>query len=136
MENLLIDQLEWLLSCNLQGKRLTHHLLILSGALADEPIPEHINQQMITLSRQALLQETLDSLIATFNQLVRMPITIKPEMQQFPDTDGPERTALLAQIEDTRQQLLSCEAINYAELISWIVARAKQRKLWNKGRGR
>jgi hypothetical protein len=35
MEHLLADQLEYLLSCILQGKRFARHLLVLSGALAD-----------------------------------------------------------------------------------------------------
>lgn len=135
MENLLADQLEYLLSCNLQGKRFARHLLVLSGALADAPMPENINRQMITLSRQVLLQETLDSLIDTLNQLFRRTLPTKTEVQAVPETACPERAALIAQIEDTRHQLLQAESINYAELIAWIVAQAKLRKIWSK-RGR
>lgn len=135
MEHLLADQLEYLLSCNLQGKRFARHLLILSGALADAPIPENINRQMITLSRQVLLQETLDSLIDTLNQLFRKTIAPKADAQPVPESECAERAALIAQIEDTRIQLLQSEPLNYAELIAWIVAQAKLRKIWNK-RGR
>lgn len=135
MEHLLADQLEYLLSCNLQGKRFARHLLVLAGALADAPMPENINRQMVTLSRQVLLQETLDSLIETLNQIFRKTLPTRIEVQVVQETSCPERAALIAQIEDTRHQLLQAEPLNYAELIAWIVTQAKLRKIWNK-RGR
>ena len=135
MEQLLTEQLEWVLSGNSQGKQLARHLLILSGALADATIPENINHQMITLSRQVLLQETLDRLIDTLNLLFRKTLTQKADAQHVPESECAERAGLIAQIEDTRILLFQLEPINYAELIAWIVAQAKVRKIWSK-RGR
>lgn len=68
MDDLLAEQLEWLLSCNLQGNRLAHHLLVITGCLADTTLPEHISRQMAALSRQVMLQEMFDSLINSVNR--------------------------------------------------------------------
>ena len=73
MDDLLAEQLEWLLSCNLQGNRLAHHLLVIAGCLADTTLPEHISRQMAALSRQVMLQEMFDSLINSVNQFSKIP---------------------------------------------------------------
>jgi hypothetical protein len=67
MNDLIIEQLEWLISGNLPSNRLARHLLTLIGTLADAPLPENINLQMVTLSRLAMLQEMLDCVSKTIS---------------------------------------------------------------------
>ena len=136
MDELLADQLEWLLSCNLQGNRLAHHLLIISGCLAGTVLPEHISRQMAALSRQVMLQEMFDSLINAFNQLAKIPLRTKTETNLPDASANPELAGLISQIQDARQQLLQCDPVNYAELIAWIAGQAREQKLWVKGRRR
>lgn len=136
MDDLLTDQLEWLLSCNLQGNRLAHHLLIISGCLAGSSLPENISRQMAALSRQVMLQDMFDTLVNSLNQFSKTPPRNKQE-GAYPDTSHhTELGGLVAQIQDARQQLLQCEAVNYAELIAWIAGQAREQKLWVKGRRR
>lgn len=135
MDEMLSDQIEWLISCNLQGNRLARHLLILSGCLADDVMPEKISRQMSALSRQVLLQEGFDALVAVLNQFSRI-IPGKPENNPINNIRNIDLTALLAQIEDARQQLAACEPVNYAEIIAWITAQARARKLWRRSRTR
>lgn len=136
MDDLLTDQLEWLFSCNLQGNRLAHHLLVITGCLADSALPEHISRQMAVLSRQVKLQEMFDTLVNSFNQFAKMPHRIKTEAIGSDGYGSNELAGLIAQIEDTRQQLLQSDSVNYAELVAWISTKAKERKLWSKGRRR
>ena len=139
MDELLTDQLEWLLSCNLQGNRLAHHLLVISGCLAGTVLPEHISRQMAVLSRQVMLQEMFDSLINSFNQLAKVPLRTRPEKAEIgtPDTSAnPDLAGLIDQIQDARQQLLQCDPVNFAELIAWIAGQAREQKLWGKARRR
>ena len=136
MDELLAEQLEWLLSCNLQGNRLAHHLLIISGCLAGTVLPEHISRQMAALSRQVMLQEMFDSLINSFNQLAKIPLRTKTETNSPDASANPELAGLIGQIQDARQQLLQCDPVNYAELIAWIAGQAREQKLWAKGRRR
>jgi hypothetical protein len=135
MDELLTEQLEWLLSCNLQGNRLAHHILIISGCLADTALPEHISRQMITISRQVMLQETFDTLVNSLNQFAKM--TPRSATATAADTlANIELSGLVEQVKDARLQLLALDPINYAELIAWITSRARDQKLWAKGRRR
>ncbi len=136
MDDLLSDQLEWLLSCNLQGNRLAHHLLIISGCLADSVLPEHISRQMASLSRQVMLQEIFDSLINSFNLFSKTLPRSKAEAGTPEITNNSELTGLIDQIQDARQQLMLCDPVNHAELIAWIAGQARDKKLWGKGRRR
>lgn len=136
MDELLTDQLEWLLSYNLQGNRLAHQLLIISGCLAGTALPEHISRQMITLSRQVMLQETFDALVNSLNQLAKMVPRAKTEATPTDALAQNEISGLVEQIRDARLQLLALDPINYAELIAWIASQARDQKLWTKGRRR
>lgn len=136
MDELLTDQLEWLLSCNLQGNRLAHHLLIVSGCLAGTALPEHISRQMVTLSRQVMLQETFDTLVNSLNQFAKMLPRSKTEAASTDTLVHNEMSGLVEQIRDARLQLLALDPINYAELIAWIASQARDQKLWTKGRRR
>lgn len=135
MDELLTDQLEWLLSCNLQGNRLAHHILIISGCLADTALPEHISRQMVTISRQVMLQETFNTLVNSLNQFAK--ITPRSTAATSDDTLAHiELSGIVEQVKDARLQLLALDPINYAELIAWITSQAKAQKLWAKGRRR
>ena len=136
MDELLADQIEWLLSCNFQGNRLAHHLIIISGCLAGNGLPEHISQQMAALSRQVLLQEMFDSLINSLNQFSKSSPQTKPAPSSTNESANVDLTKLIEQIGDARQQLLQCNPVNYAELVAWIASQARERKLWSKARRR
>lgn len=136
MDDLLTDQLEWLLSCNLQGNRLARHLLIISGCLADTTLPEHISRQMAALSRQVMLQEIFETLVNSLNQFAKTQPRTNEEAQSHDAYLNAGATGLIDQIQDARQQLLQCDPVNYAELIAWIASQARERKLWNKVRRR
>ena len=136
MDELLADQLEWLLSCNLQGNRLAHHLLIISGCLANTVLPEHISKQMAALSRQVMLQELFDTLVHSFDSYSKSQPRTKPEATSSEPSNAVELTGLIDQIQDARLQLMQCEPVNYAELIAWIANQAKEKKLWGKARRR
>jgi hypothetical protein len=136
MNDLIIEQLEWLISGNLPSNRLARHLLTLIGTLADAPLPENINLQMVTLSRLAMLQEMLDKLMYTLDQLFRQEHKVRVTDQATYKPINADSAALIAQIDDTRQKMLQCDPVNYAELTAWIVSLAKQRKLWASGRRR
>ena len=138
MDELLSDQIEWLLSCNFQGNRLAPHLIIITGCLAGNSLPEHINKQMAALSRQTLLQEILDSLINSLNQFSKsssFPQT-KPASSSTNEPIHMDLTKLIEQVGEARQQLLQCDPVNYAELIAWIASQAREQKLWSKTRRR
>jgi hypothetical protein len=135
MDDFLIEQIEWLLSGNLNRNRLTRTLLILVGSLGGETPPETITTQMNALSRQLVLQDLFDSLTGLLNTLAQNNPAKHGAVIATP-TGNPEIAALLVQIEDTRRQISECENVNYAQLIAWVVARAKERKLWSGGRGR
>jgi hypothetical protein len=136
MDDLITDQLEWLFSCNLQGNRLAHHLLVISGYLAGAGLPENISRQMATLSRQVMLQDMFATLVKSLDQLSKNPLRTRTEATLPEVNTNPEFAGLVAQIQDARQQLLQCETVNYAELIAWITVQAKEQKLWNKSRRR
>jgi hypothetical protein len=136
MDDLLGDQLEWLFSCNLHGNRLAHHLLIITGCLADDTLPENISRQMAALSRQVMLQDMFDTLVNSFNQFAKTQPRLKTDTAGSDSFGNIELSGLIAQIEDARQQLLQCDTVNFAELIAWISGKAKERKLLGKGRRR
>jgi len=136
VDDLVADQLEWLLSCNLEGNRLARHVLIISGCLADTVLPEHISRQMAALSRQVTLQEIFETLVNSLNQFAKTQPRTNEETLSHDAYVNPGSTGLIDQIQDARQQLLQCDPVNYAELIAWITGQARERKLWSKGRRR
>lgn len=136
MDDMLIEQLEWLLSSNMQGNRFARHLLLMTGCFASENLPENINQQMVVLSRQVMLQDVFDTLVASLNQFSKSTSYVKIENTPPDAMANVDLTALFAQIEDARQQLSNCAPVNYAEIVAWVVAQAKKCKLWNKVRRR
>lgn len=137
MDEILTEQLEWLLSSQFQGTRLARCLLVLTGCLADDNLPDNIKQQMAALSRQAILQEVFDTLVASLNQFSKVVFPTAEKLASNPEARASgELCALIAQVEQARIALSSCEAVNYSEIVAWVVGQAKARKLWVKSRRR
>jgi hypothetical protein len=67
MEELILDQLEWLLAQNSGGSRYDRQIITLVGFLSNENMPENIAQQMRALSRQSMLRDIFDALVETMN---------------------------------------------------------------------
>mgnify|MGYP001767064443 FL=1 len=46
MDSILADQLEWLISGNMEGPRFKRQIILLVGCLADGQIPEDIQKEV------------------------------------------------------------------------------------------
>ncbi len=136
MDELIIDQLEYLFTGNAQGNRQSRILLILCGALGDEGLPEPIGRQMASLSRQVLLQDIFDALVNALNQFAKQRVQFDRAASDPHSCSTAELVPLIAQIELARIQLSACDIANQAELIAWISNRAKVLKLWHKPKRR
>ena len=138
MDELIVDHLEGVLSGTMQGSRLAKSLPVLCGCLGGAELPEHIRDKLAVLARQVLLQDIFDSLVSALNQCNKSvpkfsPAPIQHDLHIMP-APGLER--LLEQIEQARVALSSCEVSNHGEIIGWIVAQAKDQKLWGRTRRR
>lgn len=127
MESILTDQLEWLLSGNMEGTRFKRQIVLLAGCLADEDLPDEINRQITNLCRRIGHEEVFESLLGPLNMFLR-----NAKGNEAPALD---LNSLMAQIESTRQALIDCEPVNQALLITWILGRARDKKLLAKIRG-
>jgi hypothetical protein len=127
MESILTDQLEWLLSGNMEGTRFKRQIVLLAGCLADEDLPDEINRQITNLCRRIGHEEVFESLLGPLNMFLR-----NAKGNEAPALD---LNSLMAQIESTRQALIDCEPVNQALLITWILGRARDKKLLAKVRG-
>ena len=83
-----------------------------------------IEKQLLLLSQRITLEEVFASLIEPLNIFLRN----SKDGDAFHSLD---LSGLLTQIDSTRQALNACEAGNPAVLISWILERARDRKLLN-----
>lgn len=124
MDSILADQLEWLLSGNMEGIRFKRQLLLLAGCLADQAIPSEIEKQLANLSRRIALEEVFSALLEPVNAYLRG--------NKEKDAPAFDLSSLMAQIEATRQGLDECDPVNLAVLLSWLLGRAKDRKLLSK----
>lgn len=122
MDTILTDQLEWLISGNMEGIRFKRQMVLLVGCLADGPLPDVIEKQLLLLSERIALEEVFASLIEPLNIFLRN--AKDGEVFQSLDLSG-----LLTQIDSTKQALNACEAGNPAILISWTLEQARARKL-------
>ena len=137
MDEMLTEQLEWLMSGNLQGARLARCLLVLVGCLAEDNLPDDVKQQMATLSKQLKLQEVFDTVVASLNQYGKAAFSFGEKQATNSDVNaGGELCALITQVEQARISLSDCDVVNYAEVVAWVVGQAKARKLWVKSRRR
>jgi len=124
MDGILANQLEWLLSGNMEGTRFKRQLILLAGCLAEEKLPEEVDRQLTLLSRRVGLEEVFRALLDPLESFLR---NVKDPYKPTQDLSG-----LIAQIEATRQALNDCEPVNQAFLIAWLISRAKERNLLRK----
>lgn len=126
MDSILADQLEWLISGNMEGLRFKRQLLLLSGCLGDSAIPQDVEAQIGKLTQRIAREEVFGSLLETINTYLRH--TNNKEVSNF-DFSG-----LIAQVEASRQYLDQCEPANVALIFTWVLSRARDKKLINKAR--
>lgn len=126
MDSILADQLEWLLSGNMEGIRFKRQLVLLAGCLADQTLPNDIELQLAHLRRIAL-EEVFSALLEPLNSYLR----------SSKDKEAPviDLSVLMTQIEATRQALNDAEPVYQAVLLTWLLGQAKERKLLSKLRG-
>lgn len=127
MDSILADQLEWLLSGNMEGIRFKRQLVLLAGCLAEQTIPDEIEKQLANLCRIISLEEVFRALLEPLNACLRG--TKEKEISNI------DLSSLMTQIEATRQALNDCEPVNQAVLLSWLLGRAREKKLLPKVRG-
>ena len=129
LDELIADQIEWLLANYSNTNRLGRQLVMLVGFLAEGSLPEYIDRQTASLSRLVVLQDMFDALIAALNAMSRQVPFAKPDKALAEGVSCTEPARLLDQIEATRRDLAACDQVNYAQLIAWVVAQAKARKI-------
>ena len=124
MDSILADQLEWLISGNMEGLRFKRQLLLLVGCLADGPMPEEVASNSDKLTRRIALEEIFSALIDSLNICLR----------QTKDGEAcrTDISTLVAQVESSRQGLDQCEPANVALIMTWLLGRARERKLLRK----
>lgn len=120
LESLMTDQLEWILSGQSTGKRFLQQLVVVAGYLATDPVPENIAHQLAAASKQITLLEVFDALLTPLNLLAR----VGPS-----EHSSTQVVSLIGQINEARVALQESESINHAEVISWLVLRAREKKL-------
>lgn len=131
MDELITDQIEWLLTANAGTLRMGRSIMTLAGFLTDGAVPEQIDRQLADLSKLVMLQEVLDSLIQSLNTICKTCGSASQTPKDGDRSDTPEFGKLLDQIEATRQNIASHPTVNYAALIAWLVQQARGRKLWS-----
>jgi len=131
MDEMIADQIEWILSGNAGTNRLGRQIVTLAGFLADGDMPGKIDSQMADLSRQITLQDMFDALIQSLNTISKSHGSINKSLDAS-KSEVPELGKLLDQIEAVRKEIAACPTVNYASLISWLVIQAREKKVLNK----
>ncbi len=124
LDSILADQLEWLISGNMEGLRFKRQLLLLAGCLADGAMPEEIKEQIAKLTQRIASEEVFSLLLETLNAYLRQT--------KEKDACLLDLTGLVAQVEASRQDLNQCEPANTALIVTWLLSRAHDRKLTGK----
>lgn len=135
MDELIKEQLEWLLSSNGMTNRLGRQLVTLVGFLAEGALPEDVERQVGMLSRLLVLQDLFDALVGALNNFSHQSSYIRSDKGQGESALATEMARLLDHIEAARRDIAASEPVNYASLIAWVVAQARARKIL-KGHGR
>ncbi|HYS87713.1 MAG TPA: hypothetical protein VEN78_22330 [Bradyrhizobium sp.] len=135
MDELIADQIEWLLANNSNTNRLGRQLVMLVGFLADGSLPDEIERHTASLSRLIVHQDIFEALVGALNMLSRQAPLARSDKAAADSVQSAEPARLLDQIEAARRDIAACDPVNYAQLIAWIVAQAKARKIL-KARGR
>lgn len=124
MDEILANQLEWLLSGNMEGLRFKRQLILLAGCLADNALPVEIERELNLLTRRVALEEVFKAILDPLDAYLRS--------MRDPNKPAQDLSALIAQLDAARQALNECEPANQALLITWIVSRAQEKKLLRK----
>jgi len=124
MDSILADQLAWLISGNMEGLRFKRQLLLLAGCLADGEASSEVEAQIAKLTQRIAREEVFSALLETLNTYLR----------QAKDKDAAalDVSGLVAQVEASRQELNQCEPANIALIVTWLLTRARDRKLISK----
>lgn len=124
MDSILADQLEWLISGNMEGVRFRRQLLLLAGCLADGEVPSAVDAQIAKLTQRIAREEVFSALLETLNAYLRQT--------KDKDTAPLDVSGLVAQVEASRQELTQCEPANVSLIVTWLLSRARDRKLISK----
>ena len=119
MNRLIKESLELLLQDTHDTKRLGRRIINLAGFLGSTEVPEHIKEQLATLSSLLVQQEAFDSLL--------QPVMAIARSQHLSGMDAAALSGMLTELGETRRTLSLQEGINYSELTAWVVAAAEQR---------
>lgn len=121
MDRLIKENLESLLQETSNTKRLGRRIISLAGFLSPTEAPEHLQEQLSSVSRLLIQQDAFDALLE--------PATLMSKLGQTHAADAHAMRAMLASLEEARKQIAALEDINYAQLISWLVSLAAARKI-------
>ena len=128
MQEMIADQIEWLLSGSLQGIRLKRQLLLVAGCVADDDTPDDIQMQLGALCCQINRQEVFEALLVPLNA------HLSGKREHFSATV--DINQLLQQIDTARAELNACENADEAKILAWVMNQARQKKLFRAGRSR
>lgn len=124
MDSILADQLGWLISGNMAGIRFRRQLLLLAACLADGEMPPDVEAQIAKLTQRIAREEVFSALLETLNAYLRQT---KDKEATPLDVSG-----LVSQVEASRQELNECEPANIALILTWVLSRARDKKLISK----
>lgn len=126
MDAILKDQIEWLISGNMEGLRFKRQLLLLAGCLADGTLTDNVEKEISRLTKRIACEEVFNALLDALNTYLR-----QNNKEQAPlDISG-----LVAQVEASREELKQCEPANTVLILAWLLGKAKEQKLLGKIRG-
>lgn len=126
MDAILKDQIEWLISGNMEGLRFKRQLLLLAGCLADGTLTDNVEKEISRLTKRIACEEVFNALLDALNTYFR-----QNNKEQAPlDISG-----LVAQVEASREELKQCEPANTVLIVAWLLGKAKEQKLLGKIRG-
>lgn len=120
MDAILKDQIEWLISGNMEGLRFKRQLLLLAGCLADGALPDNIEKELSRLTKRIACEEVFNALLDSVNAYLR-----QNNKEQAPLDIGD----LVAQVEAAREELKEYEPANTALVVAWLLGQARERKL-------
>ena len=121
MDRLIKEQLESLLHEAGNSKRQGRRIINLAGFLSPAEPPAAIREQLDRLSRLLIQQDAFEAILEPINLLARAGLTQALAPQAI--------EAMIGSLEQARRAIFEQDAINYAELIAWLVSLAQARKL-------
>lgn len=121
MDRLIKEQLESLLHEAGSSKRQGRRIINLAGFLSPAEPPAAIREQLDRLSRLLIQQDAFEAMLEPINLLARAGLTQALAPQAI--------EAMIGSLEQARRAIFEQDAINYAELIAWLVSLAQARKL-------